>query len=217
MHTPVNILIVDDHALVRAALAERLAREPGFCVLPSAADADTARQLIACHQPDVILMDIDLAGSESLAVTGELLGNGCPARIIFVTGLIYDRYIDFALERGVRGFVSKGDSPDVLVTAVRAVMRDQVFYSAEVRRRIAPTTPAGGHATIRTRGAVLTPRQRQILGHIAQGKSKSQMAYQIGVSVKTVETHCQLLMDRLGLRDRVALARFAIRERLIEP
>lgn len=214
----IRVLVVDDHEMVRLTLCERLEREPDVIVVGSAGTPDEAVRLALEHQPNVALLDIDLNGQPSLEATQRIRA-GCPStRLIFVSAFTHDRYIDFALEIGASGFVSKREKLDALVGAVRAVAVGGRYFSAEVSERVLRQPCSGGPAvSARSRYSTLTPRQREILVHIAQGRSKRDIAAQLGITVKTVETHCETMMSRLQVNDRVGLTRYAIREGLVRP
>ncbi len=207
----VRILVVDDFELVRRTLCERLAREPGFLVVDSAGSVDEARTKALAHAPDVILMDIDLNRVESLPLTLELSAALPATRILMLSALFHDRYIDFVLQHNLAGYVSKQSALDKLLEAVKVVANGGQYYSRDVRERLIEER-AGA---LRTPLAALTPRQREILVHIANGRSKKDVATELRVSVKTVETHCEMMMKKLGLHDRVNLTRYAIREGLL--
>ncbi|MCB9851360.1 MAG: response regulator transcription factor [Phycisphaerales bacterium] len=214
MGNSLRILIVDDHGLVRTALNDRLAREPGIEIVGVAATGPEAMVLAQKHRPDIALLDIDLGGVESLSIAHWMLAGAPRTRVIFVSAHLYDRYLDFALDAGVQGFVSKNEPVSTLIAAIHAVARDATYFSPQVRERLMPPTP-GDNANLRTRSAALTPRQREILGQIAMGRAKTDIAYRLGISVKTIETHCEMIMDKLHVHDRVELARLAIREGII--
>jgi len=212
----VRVLVVDDHELVRCAFCERLSRERRFEVVNSAGDVLSAMVHLQRYRPDVILLDINLGDTDSLDFVRQAQTAAPATRVILVSALVYDRYIDQAMELGVRGYVSKREPMEVLIEAIDTVARGAAYYSAEVRRRLVPTRAGSRGQRLRSRGASLTPRQRQILALIADGRSKIEVADQLGVSVKTVETHCEMMMRRLQVSDRVELARFAIREGLLD-
>jgi two-component system response regulator NreC len=211
-----QILIVDDHVLVRSTMADRLARERGFNVVATTGSPSEVFELVYRLHPDLVLMDIDLDGTESLPLTRQVIQRIPQSRVILVSALIYDRYVDFALENGVRGYVCKDESIDTLIRAVRAVQRGELFYSDRVRARLVPKRKSADCDEVRSRSASLTDRQREILRQIAQGRSKSEVAANLQVSVKTVETHCEMMMRRLLVNNRVDLARLAIRENMAD-
>jgi DNA-binding NarL/FixJ family response regulator len=212
----VRILVVDDHELVRTAICERLARERRFEVVSSAGDEAAALDQMQAHKPEIVLLDINLGETEDLDLVRRARIDFPKSRIVLVSALVYDRFIDEAIELGVRGYVSKREPLDVLIDAIDTVARGGVYYSAEVRHRLVPVRAGSPAQCLQSRGASLTPRQREILRLIADGMSKNDVAAQLGVGVCTIETHCEAMMRRLKLRNRIELTRFAIREGLSE-
>jgi DNA-binding NarL/FixJ family response regulator len=213
MTAAVRVLIVDDHDLVRITLAERLRREVDIAVVGAVGAASAAADQMGRMQPDVVLLETELCGASALGLAAGARGLAPHARIILVSRLVYDRYIDAALELSVPGYVSKSEPVRVLIEAIRTVAAGGAYFSAKIRQRMVPTRCG---ARWSSRCSALTPRQRDVLAHIARGYTKSAVAELLGVSSKSIDTHCEALMRRLLLRNRVELARFAIRERLIE-
>lgn len=222
MAGPVRILIVDDHALVRDMLAHLLARENEFDVIECADRADRALELAKTHEPDVIIMDIDMPGLDAFHAAHLILERVPSSRVIFLSAFGHDRNIELAITAGARGFLTKGESPDRLISAIREVANGGSFFSPEIEARLVRnpdlTTPDLEVETRTTsRISTLTAREREVLKYIAQGLAKKEAARLMHVSVKTVERHTSNLMNKLDIHDRVELARFAIRERLVEP
>jgi len=218
MPTPIRVLVVDDHALVRDMLADRLSREPTISVVGTAASADVAVDVAEQHQPDVVILDIDMPGLDCFEGARRILDVRPETRIVFLSAFTHDQYIDQALEIGAMGYVTKREPPLNIVRAIRDVAADRAYFSDEVRERIvldnhsARLPPRAG-----SRLRQLTPRERDVLLYVARGLTKRGVAEVLGISVKTVEKHAENLMARLDIHDRVELARFAIREGLIEP
>lgn len=215
---PIRIMVVDDHDLVRRTLCDRLGREIGFEVVAEAATVEEALCYTHTHDPGIVLMDIDLGDMTGLAATLRIAALKPQAGIIFVSAFVNDRYLEFAVRSHTHGYVTKQESLSVLIEAIRAVAAGGRFFSPRVRERlVANDKGAGTSCGLQPRSALLSPRQRQILAHVAQGRSKKEIAGLLYVSIKTVEAHCETLMRRLGLHDRVGLARYAIREEIIRP
>jgi len=213
----VRILLVDDHALVRETLRELLQREPGFSVVGTAGSAEEAVDLAFALVPDVIVTDVDMPGVVCFDAARRISALHPEIRLIFLSAYTHDHYIEQALQVGALGYLTKGESPDRVVAAIRAAMDNQAYFSGEVRDRIvcdcgqARLAPRGT-----TRTSMLTPREIEVLRYIAQGLSKKQIAGMMHISVKTVDRHSGNLMAKLDIHDRVELARFAIREGLTE-
>ena len=204
----IRVLLVDDHDLVRNALAAQLDDFPDLSVVATAGDAGEAISLAVETIPDVVIFDVSMPGRSPFDVARELRDRLPELNVLFLSAFPTDSHLHAARESGAAGFVTKDDSMPALVEAVRTVARGRRYFSAAIADRVA----AEGLETHR-----LTPREREVLTYIARGHSKREIASIAGVSVRTVESHARNLMTKLRLNDRVELARFAIREGYVEP
>lgn len=218
MTRPISIILVDDHALVRDMLRQRLDQEADMVVLGCESNAQDAVQRCSALRPDVVLLDIDMPGLSAFE-GGRLIKNQCPdTRLIFLSAFFHDHYIDQALALEAAGYLTKNELPDIVIQAIRQVMTGTVYFSEEVQARIVIDRDGVQLAhTPESRTRLLTERELEMLAYIARGFSKKEIARTVGISVKTVEQHCAHLMDKLAIHDRVELARLAIREGLVEP
>ncbi|HKI84220.1 MAG TPA: response regulator transcription factor [Candidatus Krumholzibacteria bacterium] len=212
-----KILIVDDHTLVREALAAQLSRQEGFEVVDTLPSADNLFTRVSELKPDLILMDIDMPGMICFDAAHRLNSLDDPPRIIFVSAFFHDHYIEQALRVRARGYVVKSDEPSVLIEAIREVASGGSYFSEQVRARLmvdddGVELAAKGKTVV----SLLTQREIEVLRYIAQGLPKKEIARTMHLSVKTVENHSARLMAKLNIHDRVELARFAIREGLAE-
>lgn len=210
----VRILIVDDHALVRDALGNRMQREPGFTVVGTAATADEAVGLASEHCPDVIVMNIDMPGLNCFDGARRITSAQPDVRLIFLSAYVTDNYIAQALAVGALGYLTKAEPTETIIAAIRDVAANKAYFSDEVRARIVVDS---GETRLslkgaRTKASVLTPRETQILGYVARGLSTKKIARLLYVSERTVDNHRTNLMNKLAIHDRVDLTRFAIRE-----
>ncbi len=211
----ISILIVDDHALVCEALRADLEKQADFQVAGTAHDAIGAVGAVSALQPDVVLVDVELPGESGLHALAKIRAAG-PARILVLTAHVHDRLVEEAMSAGADGYLSKSAPSGELAEAIRAVSQGRTFLSADVRERIAPSSLRSRSPSWRTRASLLTSREREVLMRIAEGESKREVSQKMGVTVRTVETHVRNLMEKLEIHDRVALARFAIREKLVD-
>lgn len=217
MNGKIRILVVDDHALVRGALSERLEREPAFSVVDTASDADEAISKAIASHPDVILMDIDMPGLICFDAARRIMALQPEVRIIFLSAFLHDHYIDQALRAKASGYLTKSEPPETVVRAIREVASGGAFFSDEVQARImVDKTGANLGTTCTTLAATLTGRETETLRYIARGMAKKEIAETMGISIKTVDRHAANLMAKLDIHDRVALSRYAIREGLTE-
>lgn len=219
MSNPIRLLLADDHTLVRSTLADYLGREPDLDVVGCGANADDAVGLAIVHKPDVVLMDIDMPGLSSFDAARAIRMRVPAAAVVFLSAFIHDRYIDEALALQSRGYVTKSETPEQLIDAVRIVGQGGVYLSPDVRERI--IVDEAGQLRLASRGStrtsLLTPREIEVLRYIARGMSQKEIAATLNVSPKTVSFHSTSLMNKLDIHDRVELARYAIREGLAMP
>ncbi len=213
-----SLLLVDDHALVRETLGDRLNGEPDFLVVGTVENADRAVSEVGNLRPDIVLMDIDMPGllCFDAARTIQTL---CPnTRIVFLSAFFHDRYVEQALAAKAAGYITKGEHVDVIIKAIRAIASGGSYFSPEVRARIV-VDEEGVRLTPRSkksRVSTLTSRELEVLRYIARGLSQKEMATIMHISSRTAHCHSANIMTKLDLHDRVELARFAIREGLAE-
>ncbi len=212
-----TVLIVDDHALVRGMLADRLSMEVDLSVISTASDAGEALQATSQHGPDIVLMDIDMPGLACFEAARQIRSAHPQTAIVFLSAHCQDGYVEQALEAGAAGYLTKDEPLEVVLSAVRTVAGGGSYFSAEVQGRLV-VDPKGARLGRRgqTRASTLTPREREILRYVARGLSQKQMAEVTSRSSKTIHKHCNNIMAKLDLHDRVELTRFAIREGLAE-
>lgn len=213
----VRVVLADDHTLVREALSTHLSDAPDVEVVGVAPDAESALTIAAHERPDVVVFDIDMPGRLVFDVATRLRSLLPRTRVLFLSAFRHDQYIRRALESGALGYLTKGDSMDHLVAAVRRVAAGKMVFSPEIEARL--TLDINGptlRADRATRLGLLTPREIEVLTYISRGMSKKEVAATVHLSVKTVENHCTSLMSKLDIHDRVELTRFAIREGLTE-
>ncbi|MFQ5501227.1 MAG: response regulator [Phycisphaerae bacterium] len=217
MKGKVSILLVDDHALVRDTLADRLQRELDFVIVGIASTAEEAIALAARTQPDIVLSDIDMPGLNSFEAAKKLLDRLPNLKIIFLSAFVHDVYVEQALSVEAHGYLTKREPPDTVVMAIREVVSGGAYFSEEVQSRIM-VDEKGVNLRSKSKSLVstLSPRELEVLQYIAQGLGKKDIAKLTNLSVKTVDHHTSRLMNRLKIHDRVDLARFALREGLIQ-
>lgn len=214
--TPIRVLLVDDHEILREALAEHLAQRDRFDVVDSVSDPSEAIVVARRAQPDVLLLDIEMPGLDAFAAAAAVARDTPATRILFLSAFCRDRYIEQALSVGAKGYLLKGEAPSVLHEAIERVALGGLYFSEAVEARL--VVGADGLRVANpgaTRVASLTQREREVLAYIAKGLAKKEVAELIGVSVRTIDAHVRNIMNKLDVHDRVELARFAIREGLV--
>ena len=215
---PATLLIADDHDLLRDMLARRLGEEPGLRVIGAVEDASTALAESLALRPNLVLMDIDMPGLSVFDAARQIKDQLPNTQIMFLSAYVRDGFISQALEVRASGYLTKGQPPGALIGCIKTVLRGGTCFSPEVESRLEIGT-AGVGLTLkrRCRLELLTAREKQVLSYLARGMSKKGIARLAGMSVKTVDHHCQHIMEKLDLHDRVELTRFAIREGLVIP
>ena len=218
MNLSITVLLVDDHALLRDTVAGYLAKQPDIVVVGQVGTAHEAVAEVVRLAPDVVLMDIDMPGQSSFEAVKTMRSRNPDQKILFLSGFFNDHYIDQALQVQAMGYLTKNEPPEILIRAVRDVAHGGLYYSPEVLSRMV-VDGHGARLSIdnRSRIQLLSPREIEVLRYVARGLAKKEIASAMHISVKTVENHSNSLMSKLDIHDRVKLARFAIREGLIEP
>ena len=215
--TETRILLADDHALVRRGVRLILDAEPGLRVVAEAGDGAEAVAQARAHKPDLAILDIGMPRLTGLQAARELSRVAPGVRILILTMYDNEQYFFEALKAGASGYVLKSVADRDLVEACRAAMRDEPFlYPGAVTaliRDYLERVRHGGDLPARA----ITEREEEILKLVAEGHSSKEIAEILVISVKTVERHRANLLQKLGLKDRLELTRYAIRAGLIEP
>lgn len=195
MDSALKLLLIDDHPMVRDGLRARLTGVPGLVVVAEAADGDTAFQAMREHRPDLAIMDVALRGESGLDLTRRLLAQYPALRVLVLS--MYDNpgYVGEAQRAGARAYLLKDNPADAIVAALHTVAAGGEVWPA-------PPAPGGGPH--------LTPREREVLGLLAEGLSSRQIGERLGMGVRTVETHRTHLRRKLCLDSPAALLRFAL-------
>jgi DNA-binding NarL/FixJ family response regulator len=207
---PLRILLADDHLIVRQGLKVLMQRE-GFEIVGEAADGQQAVRLARDHCPDVAVLDFAMPVLNGLDAAREIL-RSCPrTRVILLTMHTEDRYVHEALRVGVSGYVVKSQASADLVRAIREVSRDMTYLSPRVSRTVVQAYLAKSDAP-----DPLTPREREVLRLVAEGKTTKEIAAILGISVKTAEAHRIRVMKKLETHNTASTVRYAIRQGLVQ-
>lgn len=217
MNRKITVLLVDDHTLFRESLGQLLKSEAGLEVIETVSDAEKALEEVINRGPDIVLMDIDMPGLICFDAAARMVGLRPTTRIIFLSAFFNDHYIEQALKVRARGYLTKSEPLQQVVSAIKLVAAGRVYFSPEVQARIVADTSGVRLAqNPRTRVSTLSMREIEVLRYLARGLSKKEVASTMHISLKTVEGHAERLMAKLDIHDRVELTRFAIREGLAE-
>ncbi len=216
--TRIRVVLADDHALVRDSLANWLRSTGDIEVAAAVGSGDEAVAECLRIIPEVFVCDIDMPGLRAFDAATTVRAN-CPrTRILFLSAFTHDRYIREALAIEADGYVTKNERPEAIAQAIRAVAAGDGYFSDAVRARMLVGSGGVGLAPgAPLKGSNLTQRELEVLGHIARGLSKREIAEEMKLSVKTIDNHTTNLMGKLDIHDRVGLTRYAIREGLTQP
>ncbi len=209
---PVRILIADDHEVVRQGVRTVLEAQAGWIVC---GEASTGREAVAKAvdlRPDIVILDVGMPELNGLEATRQIR-RAMPAKILILTVHESDQVVTEMLDAGADGYMLKTDAGRKLVDAIRALLRDHEFFTERIR----PAEPRHGKAAASGHSPRLTPRQREILQLITEGKSNKEIGATLGITTKTAETHRTQIMAKLNLHSMSELVRYAIRNRIIEP
>ncbi|HXZ93312.1 MAG TPA: response regulator transcription factor [Burkholderiales bacterium] len=210
---PIRVLLADDHVLVRAGIRSLLDAMAQVEVVGEAGSGEEALALAAQLRPDVVVMDIAMKGMNGLEATTRLRDQLPEVRVIVLSMYSSEEYVLQALRAGAAGYLVKDAATAELERTLRGVVNGETWLSPSISRQT-----VDGYA--RRMGAdaeqdALTPRQLEVLRMIARGRSTKEIAYELNLSVKTVETHRAQIMERLAIRDVAGLVRYAIRTGLV--
>lgn len=205
----ISIVIADDHQVVRSGLRLLLQGEPDMHVVGEAGDADAALRMAGTRRPDVLVLDLNMPGTPSLDALPQLLDEG--TRIVVLTMQNDPAFARQALQAGASGFVLKESASEELVAAIRAAAEGRTYLNPEMGARLA----AAPQEQPRTPGD-LTERETEVLRLLALGHTNSEIADQLYLSVRTVETHRAAIQRKLSLSTRAELVRYALDHGLVE-
>jgi len=222
-----TVVLVDDHAIFRAGVRAEL--EGQVAILGEAGDVDSAVRAIVEHAPDVVLLDVHLPGGGGVEILRRLDGEAPDAKCLALSVSDDPEDVIAVIRAGARGYVTKTISPTELVDAIRRVQEGDAVFSPRLAGFVLdafanPARPGGSSSggAVPAAGAPdaeldqLTPREREVLRHIARGYLYKEIAQRLGISVKTVEAHVSAVLRKLQLSTRHELSRWAVERRLVD-
>jgi len=209
---PILVLLADDHQMTRDGLGAFLVQQ-GFKVNANASNGQEAVRLAGELQPDVAVLDLAMPIVNGLEAAREIQKISPKTKTIFLTMHNENHYILEALRSGAKGFVTKTHAAEDLVQAIRDAVRGKMYLSPEVSRAVVEAYQAKEALPIDP----LTPRERQVLQLVAEGKTTKEAAATLQISVKTAETHRTRIMEKLNVHETAGLVRYAIRRGIIQP
>jgi DNA-binding NarL/FixJ family response regulator len=214
----VRILIADDHELLRRGIVATLGEMTGWTVVGQAANGREAVALARQLEPEVVVLDITMPELNGLEATRQILDAAPETRVLILSVHESEQVVREVLAAGAQGYLLKSDAGRELVAAVQALLDNKPYFTSRVAQMVlqgflnAPVFQSGGHEPSR-----LSPREREIVQLLAEGKTTKEVAVVLGISTKTAETHRANVMRRLDFRSVVELVRYAIRNGIIEP
>lgn len=212
----IRVLLVDDHAVLRAGLEALLGLEEDVEVIGEASTGEEGVERAKALQPDVVVMDLAMPGIDGLEATRQIMALEQDTRVLVLTSHAEEEYLLPVLEAGASGYVRKTSADDDLIHALRVVARGEVFLYPNATKIL-----LRGYKTAEEQGEAspletLSDREREVLGYTAEGYSSSEIGKKLYLSPKTVDTYRARLMQKLGLSHRAELVQFALRTGLLQ-
>lgn len=212
--TKITVLIADDHKLLRQGLKNLLESEPDLQVSGEASNGDDAIGLCQELGPKVVLMDVSMPGMNGIEATKRILSE-CPGAAVIGLSMHCDQgFVAKMLQAGAKGYLLKDDAFEELAVAIRHVVAGGTYISPKIQKLVVEDYVGILDKTQSSQVDLLTPREREIVVKIAEGLTTKEIAYELGLSVKTIETHRKNLMGKIGANSIADLTKFAIREGL---
>jgi DNA-binding NarL/FixJ family response regulator len=207
MSKRLRVVLADDHELVLEGLRSLLSNEPDMEVVGTATDSERVLELIAQQNPDVAVLDVQMSGMDGLACLAEIRRRGLPVKVLLLTAFGDGEAIQSALEGGADGFALKTAPPRHTVDAIRQVGQGYLVFPPAARKWLS------GHQAEPGDGPSLSPREWEVLKHLAEGKTNSQIAEAMTVSENTVKFHLQNIFQKLGVSNRTEAAKYYFQTR----
>lgn len=212
----IDVLIADDHHLVRAGLVALVRNEEDMRVVGEAADGIEAVDLARSVRPNIVLMDISMPRMDGFEATREIAAMERPPRVLVLTQFEHEEYIKRLVQAGASGYILKSSVVGDLRRAIRTVARGEQYFAQSVSRVMIESFVRSANVAGAARGSItLTPRETEILQFIVDGQTNQQIAKKLHISVRTVEFHRANLTEKIGVRDTVGLVKYAIQKKLV--
>lgn len=212
-----RILVADDHELVRRGLASILHERPDWQIC---GEATTGRQAVAMaleRKPNVVILDVGMSELNGLEATRRIVGRLPGTEVVILTVHASENLVREVLDAGARGYVLKSDAGECLIAAVESALVHEPFLTPSLSRTLVRSYLGARPRDEVDRGGTLTPREREVLQLLAEGRSNKEVADTLGISVKTAETHRTNMMRKLDVHCVAELVRYAFRTHLVDP
>lgn len=212
-----KIVVADDHEIVRRGTLALLSLEPEWEVCSEAADGRSAVELVRRHRPDIVILDVGMPLMNGLEAARQILKEYPQTKVLMLTVHESEQVVREVLDAGARGFVLKSDAARDLVAAVEALRRNKTFFTSRVAEMVLDGYLTTGHPL---RGALtkgrLTPREREVIQLLAEGKTTKEVACILGLGFKTADTHRTNIMRKLSLGSFSELVLYAVRNGIVQ-
>lgn len=215
MSNEIRILLVDDHAVVRSGLRMLLQAQPDMSIVGEAETGREAVQMVRRLQPDVVLMDVQMPDMNGIEATKKIKEMKGDTAVLALTMHEDDQYFFEMLRAGASGYIPKRAAPDELVSGIRTVSAGEVFLYPSLAARLVQSYLGAGDSEDSPPLEALTPREQEVLTHIAEGLTNPEIAELLVISAKTVDRHRENIMRKLNLHNRVDLVKYALKHGLI--
>ncbi len=207
----IDVFLADDHAMVREGLAALAAQDPGICVVGQCGDGLEVVEQVRQKQPNVVVLDITMPGLNGLDICRELTRKLQGVAVLILTMHDDEEFIASALENGASGYLLKEAAAEQLAEAIHRVARGELYLGPGMPKNVLQRVGRDEGDPYKT----LTTRERQVLQLIAEGKTNRQVAEDLSLAVKTVDTHRTRLMRKLNIHDQTSLVKFALRKGIV--
>ncbi len=212
----VRILLADDHTVMRAGLRALLERQPNLEVVGEAGDGRQSVELASSHVPDVVVMDIAMPNLNGVEATRRMVSKQPTISVVILSMYSDESYVMRALEAGARAYLLKDSAVTDLIRAIEAVSQGKSFFSPKISRILAEEyVRALKQKGVADSYELLTPREREILQLLAEGKTNKEVATSLNISVYTAETHRGNILQKLNLHSTAELVLYAVRKGII--
>jgi two-component system response regulator NreC len=216
MAQKIRVLLADDHTLLRSGIRALLSDQPDIIVVGEAEDGRQAVKMAKQFRPDVVLMDIAMPMLNGLEATRQIKNSHPEINILVLTMYDHEEYFRQVLEAGASGYIIKRAAASDLVAAIRSVNKGEAVLSPSITRMVLEDYLRHENGNLEDDPNVLTPREREVLQLIAEGKTSREIAEIFNLSIKTIQSHRTSLMQKLDLHDRGDLIKYAIQKKIIE-
>lgn len=207
----IRVLLVDDHAVVRAGYRVLLRGDPELEIVAEAESGERAYQLFLKHAPDVVIMDLSLPGMGGLEAIKRIIARDDSARILVFSMHEDTAFVEQALQAGAKGYITKSSAPEVLLDAVREIAAGEVYLDRRLAQDLAMMKGGSG------RFSALSPREFSIFCLLAEGLGNAAIADRLSLSAKTVANYSTIIKKKLGIENRAGLVYLALRHGIVQP